>query len=84
MRKIQMAKICLGMKNPLLAEGIWSGIAEELEAAPDDMTRLRWAQQVKKLTLPHEMGELFKVLAFSRKVDEALSGFAWRDMRDRL
>jgi len=61
-----------------------TGIAEEMDAAPDDMTRLRWAQQVKKLTLPHEMGELFKVLALTREVDGPLSGFAWRDLRDRL
>lgn len=60
------------------------GIAEELQAAPDDRTRLRWAQQVKKLTLPHEMGELFKVLALTRGIDGPLAGFAWRDMRDRL
>ena len=52
--------------------------------AGDEMTRLRWAQQVKKLTLPHEMGELFKVLALTRDVAIPLAGFAWRDLRDRL
>ncbi len=31
MRKIQMAKICVNMQNPLLAEGIWSGVKDELE-----------------------------------------------------
>ncbi len=61
-----------------------TGITEEINDAPDDMTRLRWAQQVKKLTLPHEMGELFKVMALTRDIDGPLSGFAWRDLRDRL
>ncbi len=33
------------------------------------------AQQVKILTLPSEMGELFKVMALGKKFDEALCGF---------
>jgi SAM-dependent MidA family methyltransferase len=61
-----------------------TGITELLHTATDEMTRLRWAQQIKKLTLPHEMGELFKVLAFARLIDEPLMGFTWRDLRDRL
>ena len=61
-----------------------AGITELLHDADDEMTRLRWAQQIKKLTLPHEMGELFKVLAFNRLIDEPLMGFGFRDMRDRL
>lgn len=61
-----------------------TGITEQMNAVEDEMTRLQWAQQIKKLTLPHEMGELFKVLALTRRVDEPLLGFAWRDMRNRL
>jgi SAM-dependent MidA family methyltransferase len=60
-----------------------TGIAETAQA-DDDRTRLEWARQVKSLTLPHEMGELFKVLALTREIDEPLAGFAWRDLRDRL
>jgi len=41
---------------------------------------LEMAQQIKKLTLPHEMGELFKVIAFSRNFDYPLQGF---DMQNR-
>lgn len=36
------------------------------------------ANQVKKLTLPSEMGELFKVLALGRGIDQVLPGFAGR------
>ena len=41
-------------------------------------------QGVKKLTLPGEMGERFKVMAFAREASPVLSGFRSRDMRDRL
>lgn len=61
-----------------------TGISDMLQDAADEMTYLRRAQQVKKLTLPHEMGELIKVLALTRQIDESLLGFTWRDMRDRL
>lgn len=61
-----------------------TGIAELLDEARDELTRLKWSQQVKKLTLPHEMGELFKVLALTRGVHQPLIGFAWRDLRNRL
>ena len=59
------------------------GITEILSAYDDD-TQLRLAQGVKKLTLPHEMGELFKVMALTRAIDAPLSGFAWRDLRAKL
>jgi SAM-dependent MidA family methyltransferase len=41
-------------------------------------------QQVKKLTLPSEMGELFKVMALTRNYDEHLIGFSQMDHRGRL
>ena len=41
-------------------------------------------QGVKKLTLPGEMGERFKVMALAREAPPALAGFRSRDMRDRL
>lgn len=59
------------------------GITELLSAYEGD-ARLRLAQGVKKLTLPYEMGELFKVMALARAIDAPLSGFAWRDLRARL
>lgn len=46
--------------------------------------RLRLAQQVKTLTLPGEMGERFKAIAFSKNLDLPLRGFGNRDFSDRL
>ena len=60
-----------------------NGITNFFEQA-DTLERLKWAQQVKKLTMPHEMGELFKVLALARKFDKSLQGFEMNDMRARL
>jgi hypothetical protein len=34
--------------------------------------------------MPGGMGESFKAMAFSRDCDAAFSGFAFRDLRDRL
>jgi SAM-dependent MidA family methyltransferase len=60
------------------------GITGFMNEANGEHTRLARAQQIKKLTLPHEMGELFKVLALTRNFDEPLQGFALRDLRNRL
>ena len=61
----------------------------ESGAQGEDMhTQLRLSQEVKKLTLPHEMGELFKAIAFCRQLsfnsEKPLSGFANNDQRHRL
>ena len=42
------------------------------------------AGQVKRLTLPGEMGERFKVIAFTRDFTEQLMGFQFIDQRRRL
>ena len=42
------------------------------------------ASQVKKLTLPHEMGELFKVIGFSKNSDVDFPAFEFRDLRESL
>jgi SAM-dependent MidA family methyltransferase len=49
-------------------------------------THLRLSRQIKKLTLPSEMGELFKVIAMGRNLasEEQLLGFTRRDRRGRL
>jgi SAM-dependent MidA family methyltransferase len=57
-----------------LAESMSSENAEQ---------QLQLATQIRKLTLPQEMGESFKVILFSKNTDELLPGFAM-DMRDRL
>ena len=49
----------------------------------DTRAHLELMQQIKKLTLPHEMGELFKAIAFGRGIDR-LSAFALQDRRGRL
>jgi SAM-dependent MidA family methyltransferase len=49
-----------------------------------DAARWRISQQVQKLTLPSEMGENFKAMAFAKDCDVDLSGFSFRDLRDRL
>jgi len=46
--------------------------------------QLELAQQVKKLTMPHEMGELFKVLALGRDCECELSGFAQQNHAYKL
>jgi SAM-dependent MidA family methyltransferase len=50
----------------------------------DARAYLQFTNEVKKLTLPHEMGELFKVIAFGRGVDIPLTGFRLQDRRGRL
>ncbi len=63
-----------------------SGLDEMTAASdPNDVRQhLMLMQQVKKLTLPSEMGELFKVMALTRNVDVRLLGFTFQDQRRRL
>jgi len=61
------------------------GILERLaEIASDTPEYIRAAGAVNKLLMPHEMGELFKVIAIGRGIDEALCGFASGDQSRRL
>jgi SAM-dependent MidA family methyltransferase len=50
----------------------------------EPLVRMKLAQQIRRLTLPGEMGERFKVMALARGMDVALPGFALRDERGRL
>ncbi|MDA8381783.1 MAG: SAM-dependent methyltransferase [Betaproteobacteria bacterium] len=53
--------------------------------SPEDHAHyLPAAQQVQRLTSPAEMGELFKVIALTRRLDIPLIGFSGRDMRRLL
>ncbi len=61
-----------------------NGIVDFLNETDDELIRLQWSQQIKKLTMPHEMGELFKVMALTRALDVPIQGFAFGDMRHRL
>ncbi len=61
------------------------GILDRLSEIPaDTIGYLRAAGAVNKLLLPHEMGELFKVIALGRGLAEPLCGFATGDQRHRL
>ena len=62
------------------------GLTEQLaENHSDDIKQqMLVAQQVKKLTLPNEMGELFKVIALQKDLSLSLQGFAMNDQRGRL
>lgn len=62
------------------------GLGELLQQATTDDVRahLTMTQAVKKLTLPNEMGELFKVMALTRNLDFPLQGFMMQDRRHRL
>ena len=62
------------------------GIADLLQqsGAPGTARYLRHSNAVQRLLSPAEMGELFKVIAFTREVDQALRGFAAGDRSGRL
>ena len=63
-----------------------SGLQMSLEMADsgDAGARVDRLQQVKQLTLPSEMGERFKAIAFLREMDLPLQGFAMGDLRAYL
>lgn len=58
-------------------------ILYELEKL-DDHTRLKRAEEIRRLTLPGEMGEKFQVMALTRNMDIELRGFSMQDLRRRL
>ena len=66
----------------LLALGLDQMVAQ---SDPSEIRQhLTLTQQVKTLTLPNEMGELFKVMALGRGLDIPLRGFSLIDHRSRL
>ena len=56
------------------------------ELAPVEQIKQQFmlSQQIKKLTMPQEMGELFKVIALARDIDEPLLGFLAMNQLGRL
>lgn len=60
------------------------GVLDRMPLEAPVKQQLELAQQIKKLTLPHEMGELFKVLALSKEYAFELSGFAQQNHLNRL
>lgn len=65
----------------LLNCGILDRLAEIPNGTPD---YIRASGAVNKLLMPHEMGELFKVIAIGRGIEEGLCGFASGDQSRRL
>ncbi len=61
-----------------------SGITDWLAEQTDRLVQLDYSNQIKKLTLPEEMGETFKVMGLRKNCTVSLPGFMLRDMRERL
>jgi SAM-dependent MidA family methyltransferase len=57
------------------------GIEALLAESPDARTRVRLAAEARRLLLPEEMGEAFKMMALTRALDEPLAAFALQDLR---
>jgi len=64
----------------LLGLGLPALVAE----AADDISRARLAGEARRLVMPEEMGEAFKVMALTRDLDVPLAGFALQDLRRLL
>jgi len=60
-----------------------AGFVADVEGL-DLVQRVNLSRQAMVLTLPGEMGERFKAIAFSRNLDLPLRGFAARDLRHAL
>ena len=61
-----------------------TGLDEYVAAAPDARTQARLSGEARRLVMPEEMGEAFKVLALTRGSEAALGGFALQDLRHLL
>lgn len=61
-----------------------NGLVDLLAAISEPRERMRAQQAVKQLTQPHEMGELFKVMALTKGLDQSLQGFQLQDKRASL
>lgn len=66
----------------LLGNGL-AGRLEAIDALEDEVERHRRRQEVKRLTLPGEMGERFQVMGFERDAD-LRAAFAQGDLTRRL
>jgi len=63
--------------------------AQQLDFNPEEdqaeiKKQIEITSQIKKLTLPHEMGELFKVIGFNKNCETTLPAFEFNDMRNSL
>ena len=53
----------------LIGSGLQEAFEAAYESAPDEQARYRLAQEVKKLTLPDQMGERFQAMLFARGME---------------
>ena len=61
----------------LIGAGMESLLTREMQQAGDDLARqARLAGEARRLMLPGEMGEVFKVIALGRGYEPALAGFS--------
>jgi SAM-dependent MidA family methyltransferase len=60
------------------------GLEDFVAAAEDPVGRARLAGEARRLVMPEEMGEAFKVMALTRALEAPLSGFALQDLRHQL
>jgi SAM-dependent MidA family methyltransferase len=61
-----------------------TGIEEFLGQARDALEQVRLAGEARRLLLPGEMGEAFKLLALGRGIEAPLDCFKFQDLRDSL
>jgi SAM-dependent MidA family methyltransferase len=61
-----------------------NGLGEIFSTVVDQRLQLEYSQQIKRLTMPSEMGERFQVIALGKAFDMPLQGFVLRDLRSRL
>ncbi len=61
-----------------------TGIEYLTAQAADAADRARLAGEARRLLLPGEMGESFKVMALCRSLETSLRGFAYQDLRRSL
>jgi SAM-dependent MidA family methyltransferase len=60
------------------------GLLSLMNATVDEKARFLQNQQILQLTLPSEMGELFKVIGLTKNIDIKLLGFSAMNQLERL
>jgi SAM-dependent MidA family methyltransferase len=60
------------------------GIEQDVAGVSDPLEQARLAGEARRLLLPGEMGEAFKVMALTRGLEDRLQGFALQDLRGSL
>jgi SAM-dependent MidA family methyltransferase len=64
----------------LIGAGMESLLTTEMQASDDPRRHARLAGEARRLMLPGEMGEIFKVIALGRGYHAPLSGFSTQDL----